>query len=1117
MSFIRYGGDPGTRIDIGPFKTADVVDATTITSVIMRVSHRNGEHEDWDATLTSVSATSVTASTVTQAGWTDEPGLYRIRCYFYVDAQVVFAQEEEIVFRFIEGSAPYPTQAPPYDGWELRIVAAEQAAAALDVRVTELEALELRVDALETTEVAEPVAVTMDRNQSIDLTGTGATHGTSLAISLAASGHVDNTTTSFFIGAYSRTAVAWSPDLRVEMVDGSAFVFDTDRDLVVEATRVFGRTYSKARYLDRSSRLGEQIMLATVPTAQPDTIELWGTGALKFATLAQVSISGSMAIARTITAIKSGNGTSRVILQLSGALDAADAVSIVFGASHTLADLSSRRILAQSLACFWYAHPTELAGFTMYRDAQYELSPVAPDGDGTWLAPTGPDGQLVDATSIGQIYADRQPDIASNGYHGAAAVKCRGIPVVATNATDLFTVSALYDMPANDTPLMLICGFADYVLGPGSMPTGLAANTARYVVNANTSARTFQLSATPGGAAATFTSDGADLYALFQTLNAVTTMASLVSASASTCWAAFRGNRITTTNPGAVYNRQACVSATSTFGWSVDKGAGADTCVVGAHGLDATSYQVADVPAEEGAPMLVRHRHASGNLYARRDRLSESAATPCTNFTSLSGNLNVGARVGDMQGACDSDTFCVVTTNAVQTAQMTEGIESFFTLQPWGRFLRHDLLDMPEVKDAVVGRVARLYWNQLHESAGGISQYTYACSGGGATDADGWSFTPAGGDVGSRTITIVASLGGRPVATRSFALNVIAAATTGTCRLLQIGDSWTHGFTLPDTVRANLVADGLTVTTLGSVGGRVVSVNATTNVWTSAGHGYTDNEPVDFAPMRNPGYALPTAVGGDIAAGVTYYIEAIDATTFGLRRTNGGARIDVTNTGTGQAYIRGVDEKNEGRGGWKVSDYMDAPGHLTEGASPFQDPATGLWSWSYYQSTHCGGVDPDLTIVQLLINGLLGGSNIDGSSYTLVFDDLDSVDAMIDLQLGHMERFVRGMLAGAPAMKIVMLNPSLQCSRQGDIRANIGAQPPEVISQDKLQRIVHRLRRRVLEQFGGREAERLYVADGAAMDRTNDYASPDSFHPVTVGYGKQADNLAATARRGLAA
>ena len=214
--------------------------------------------------------------------------------------------------------------------------------------------------------------------------------------------------------------------------------------------------------------------------------------------------------------------------------------------------------------------------------------------------------------------------------------------------------------------------------------------------------------------------------------------------------------------------------------------------------------------------MLARRRHAGGQLYIRRDRLTESAGVACGNFTSLSGSLTVGARVSDMQGACDSDTFCYVTTNSAQTAQMNEGVESFFTLQPWGRFLRHDLVDMPRTLDAVVGRTARIYWNQVHESAGGPSQYTYAVSGGGATDANGWSMTPVGGDVGSRTITIVASLGGRPVATRSFTLNVLTAATTGTARIVLVGDSWMNGFTLGDTIRANLVADGLTVTTLAS-------------------------------------------------------------------------------------------------------------------------------------------------------------------------------------------------------------------------------------------------------------------------------------------------------------
>lgn len=149
---------------------------------------------------------------------------------------------------------------------------------------------------------------------------------------------------------------------------------------------------------------------------------------------------------------------------------------------------------------------------------------------------------------------------------------------------------------------------------------------------------------------------------------------------------------------------------------------------------------------------------------------------------------------------------------------------------------------------------------------------------------------------------------------------------------------------------------------------------------------------------------------------------------------------------------------------------------------------------------------------------MLSGTHPDGvTTYIVNHDTPTSVDAMIDLQLGHMERFIGGMLAGAPAMKIVMLNPSLQCSRQSDFRIAIGAQPPDTIAQDKVMRTVHRLNRRVWDQFGGRESQRIFVASGAVMDRTNDYASPDAFHPVPAGYTKQANNLAATARRALAA
>ncbi len=69
--------------------------------------------------------------------------------------------------------------------------------------------------------------------------------------------------------------------------------------------------------------------------------------------------------------------------------------------------------------------------------------------------------------------------------------------------------------------------------------------------------------------------------------------------------------------------------------------------------------------------------------------------------------------------------------------------------------------------------------------------------------------------------------------------------------------------------------------------------SASPGVITKAGHGFAANDPVAFS---NSGGALPVA----ITAGTTYYVKTVlDANTFTISATAGGAAINTASTGTG--------------------------------------------------------------------------------------------------------------------------------------------------------------------------------------------------------------------------
>lgn len=86
----------------------------------------------------------------------------------------------------------------------------------------------------------------------------------------------------------------------------------------------------------------------------------------------------------------------------------------------------------------------------------------------------------------------------------------------------------------------------------------------------------------------------------------------------------------------------------------------------------------------------------------------------------------------------------------------------------------------------------------------------------------------------------------------------------------------------------------LLATTAQYVASATVTFDSTTEQVAWTGHNLNTNDPVQFTTTGT----LPTATGGNIAAGVTYYAIFIDANHIQIARTPSGAPIDLLSNGT---------------------------------------------------------------------------------------------------------------------------------------------------------------------------------------------------------------------------
>lgn len=190
---------------------------------------------------------------------------------------------------------------------------------------------------------------------------------------------------------------------------------------------------------------------------------------------------------------------------------------------------------------------------------------------------------------------------------------------------------------------------------------------------------------------------------------------------------------------------------------------------------------------------------------------------------------------------------------------------------------------------------------------------------------------------------------------------------------------------------------------------------------------------------------------------------------------------------------------HEGYGGWKWSDFLTkfAPQPAIDTAGPPARKATSpfifpdaarkpVFDLPRYFREHADGRPPDVVTFLLGINDCFGARP-------------DDPDPKITEVLGHAEKLLAEFRKAAPEALLAVGLTTPPNSRQAAFEANY---------QDKYtrwgwKRIQHRLVRRMLEQFSGREAENIHlVPTELNLDPIDGYPPNNGVHPNAAGYAQ---------------
>ena len=193
------------------------------------------------------------------------------------------------------------------------------------------------------------------------------------------------------------------------------------------------------------------------------------------------------------------------------------------------------------------------------------------------------------------------------------------------------------------------------------------------------------------------------------------------------------------------------------------------------------------------------------------------------------------------------------------------------------------------------------------------------------------------------------------------------------------------------------------------------------------------------------------------------------------------------------------DVRHEGYGGWKWADFLTKfapqPAGVIAGplarksTSPFlfaDEAQKPVFDLPRYFRENSDGQPPDVVTFLLGINDCFAAKP-------------EAPDAKITEMLAHAEKLIAEFRMAAPKAQLAVGLTTPPNARQSGFTANYKDKYPRW----GWKRIQHRLVQRMLKQFGGREAENIYlVPTELNLDPLDGYPTNNGVHPNASGYAQ---------------
>ncbi len=223
----------------------------------------------------------------------------------------------------------------------------------------------------------------------------------------------------------------------------------------------------------------------------------------------------------------------------------------------------------------------------------------------------------------------------------------------------------------------------------------------------------------------------------------------------------------------------------------------------------------------------------------------------------------------------------------------------------------------------------------------------------------------------------------------------------------------------------------------------------------------------------------------------------------------------LTLLGTRQPYPDNPECRHEGYGGWTYQRFVthyappsDAGDRLKQG-SPFMFLADGKprYDFSRYVREHCDGKNPDFVTIALGCNDIFNATE-------------EEIETRIETVLGYADTMIAGVRAAGAEIRIGLVLLVPPAASQDAFGANYKCGH----TRWQYRRNQHRMVERMMEKYGGREKERLFLIPAYVnLDAARNYPTAEvpanarstvkivrlnnGVHPAPAGYRQMADSI----------